>query len=52
MTFRKYTVWRKPSISEQWYVNTRLEVTLRFLHLHLHQVYLSVRDRDLAWVRL
>ena len=30
--------------------NTRLEVMLRFCHLHLHQVNLSVRDHYLAWV--
>ena len=50
MILRKCKVWRKLSVSEQWCVNTRLDVTLRFCHLHLHQVHISVRDRDLVKV--
>ena len=33
MTLRECKVWCKPPVSEQWCVNTRLEVTLRFCHL-------------------
>ena len=50
MNLRKCNVFSEPSVTEQRCVNTVLEVTLRFCHLHLHQVNLSVRDRNLAWV--
>ena len=32
MTLRKCKVWRKPSVSEQWCVNTRLEVIYFFVN--------------------
>ena len=44
MTLRECKVWRKPFVSEQWWVNRCLEVTLRFCHLHLHQVHRSWFD--------
>ena len=37
--------------SEQRCKNMHLEVTLRFCHLHVRQVHLSVRGRDLALVK-
>ena len=51
MTLRECKVRCKSSVFERWCVNTRLEVTLRFCPLHLHQVHLSVRYHELAWVK-
>ena len=51
VTLRKLNVWCKPSVSERWCVYTRIKVTLRFCHLHLHQVHLSVRNGDWLWSR-
>ena len=51
MTLRKGKVWSKSFVTEQRCVNTRQEVTLRFCHIHLERVHISVWDRKLKYQR-